>query len=53
MHPFFRWFVDMGVIKIVKGKKRDFLSTNDLDSDRKLNVDYLRNRQKRKQGEID
>ena len=53
MHPFFRLFVDTGIIKIIKGKKRDFISTNDLDSDRKLNVDYIRNRQRRKKGEID
>jgi len=53
MNLFFRWFVERGKIKIIKGRKRDFISTNDLDSERKLNIDYLKNRERRKRGEID
>ena len=45
--------VNRGVIKIIKGKRRDFVSTNDLDSEIKLNVEYLENRKRRKRGEID
>ena len=45
--------VDRGVIKYIKGKRRPFLTTNDLDSKRKLDADYIRNRKRRKAGEID
>lgn len=52
MNLFWR-LVERGPIKYIKAKRRNFLSTNDLNSKRKLNPDYLRNRQRRKQGEID
>lgn len=45
--------VDRGPIKYIKAKRRNFLSTNDLRQDRKLNVEYLENRKRRKRGEID
>jgi len=45
--------VERGPIKFIKGKRRPHVSTNDLDSERKLNVDYIRNRKRRKKGEID
>jgi len=45
--------VERGPIKYIKAKRRKFLTTNDLDSEMKLNPDYIRNRQRRKKGEID
>lgn len=45
--------VDRGPIKFIKAKRRKYLTTNDLDLDRKLNVDYIKNRERRKRGEID
>lgn len=45
--------VERGPIKRIKAKRRNFLSTNDLNSDRKLDVNYMKNRERRKKGEID
>ena len=45
--------VNRGPIKYIKGKKRNYITTNDLDSERKLDADYIRNRKRRKDGEID
>lgn len=53
MNLFFRLFVDMGIIKYIKGKRRPYVSTNDLDSERKLSVTYIEDRERRKKGEID
>ncbi len=53
MSLFFRLFVDRGPIKYIKRKKGLYISTNDLTSERTLDVDYLRNRKRRKKGEID
>jgi len=45
--------VERGPIKYIKSKRRPYLSTNDLNSNGKLNVDYIENRKRRKKGEID
>lgn len=45
--------VERGPIKLIKGKRRPYFSTNDLDQNGKLDKDYIENRKRRKRGEID
>jgi len=49
----FRKLVNLGPIKYIKAKRRLYLSTNDLDSERKLSATYKEDRVRRKRGEID
>lgn len=53
MHPFFSLFVNTGIVKFKRGKSRIYISTNDLNSSMKLDVEYIQNRERRKKGEID
>jgi len=40
--------VERGIVKVIKGKKRPYVSTGDLDASGKLRADYLKHREQEK-----
>lgn len=51
-HGWLRHLISWGKVNIIKpGKKRSYLSTNDLGADRKPKEDYVADRKRRKKRE--